>query len=137
MTTYPDDTMITLQAEIVDNEKPVVTDPNELMRKGLLSALTEKDVLTREYVLAECGDVKDEMNRLALSTMNKADVDKAIKAYDAKWLKPVDMTRERDIVLLNDRYDHVIKILDKITLGGAMMFGVCVSLLLFFEYLQP
>ena len=69
MTTYSDDTMITLVDE--EDDKPVATDPNELMRKGLLSALTEKDVLTREYVLAECGDVKDEMNRLALSTMNR------------------------------------------------------------------
>jgi len=135
MTTYSDDTMITLVDE--EDDKPVATDPNELMRKGLLSALTEKDVLTREYVLAECGDVKDEMNRLALSTMNKADVTKAIKAYDAEWLKPVDMTRERDISLLNERYDHIIRVLDKITLGGAVMFGVCVTLMLFFEYLQP
>ena len=51
--------------------------------------------------------------------------------------KTVDMTRERDIALLNNRYDHVIKILDRITLGGAVMFGVAMFTVLFFEYLQP
>ena len=149
--TYSDDTIITL----VDDD--TTTDPNALMRKGLESASKLETTYTDKpasigFVMGECMDVKDEINRLSLTvsqlstvTMCKSDVDKAIKAYNAEWLDPelkqinktIDMTRERDIALLNNRYDHVIKILDRITLGGAVMFGVAMFTVLFFEYLQP
>tara|TARA_R100001163_G_C5002276_1_gene150984 strand:+ start:505 stop:885 length:381 start_codon:yes stop_codon:yes gene_type:complete len=125
--------------------KTQVTDPTKLMREALENLGTSKSpVLTSEFVLAECADVKDEMNRLALSTMNKADVDKAIKAYNAEWIDPelkqinktIDMTRQRDIALLNNRYDHAIQLLDRITIGGAVMFGVVVFLIAFIEYIR-
>jgi len=151
MTTISDDTLITL----VDDD--TTTDPNELMRKGLESASKLETTYTDKpasigFVMGECLDVKDEINRLSLTvsqlstvTMCKSDVDKAIKAYNAEWLDPqlkqinktLDMTRERDIALLNNRYDHLIKILDRITLGGAIMFGVAMFTVLFLEYLQP
>jgi hypothetical protein len=144
-----------------------VTDPTELMRKGLKgydksTSYTDKPA-TMGFVLSECMDVKDEisilngdvnrqlkelniaMSNVVLTTMNKADVNAAIKAYDAEWLQPsikqlnktVDMTRERDIALLNNRYDHVVKVLDRITLGGAIMFGVAMFSMLFVHYMQP
>ncbi len=141
--TYEDDTIITL----VDND--TTTDPNALMRKGLESASKLETTYTDKnasigFVMGECMDVKDEINRLALTvsqlatvTMNKADVDKAIKAYSKEWITPDYLEHERQIIASNDRYDHVIKILDRITLGGAVMFGVAMFTVLFFEYLQP
>ncbi len=141
--TYEDDTIITL----VDND--TTTDPNALMRKGLESASKLETTYTDKnasigFVMGECMDVKDEINRLALTvsqlatvTMNKADVDKAIKAYSKEWITPDYLEHERQIIASNDRYDHVIKILDRITLGGAGMFGVAMFTVLFFEYLQP
>lgn len=141
--TYSDDTIITL----VDND--TTTDPNALMRKGLESASKLETTYTDKnasigFVMGECMDVKDEINRLALTvsqlatvTMNKADVDKAIKAYSKEWITPDYLEHERQIIASNDRYDHVIKILDRITLGGAVMFGVAMFTVLFFEYLQP
>ena len=141
--TYSDDTLITL----VDDD--TTTDPNALMRKGLESASKLETTYTDKnasigFVMGECMDVKDEINRLALTvsqlatvTMNKADVDKAIKAYSKEWITPDYLEHERQIIASNDRYDHVIKILDRITLGGAVMFGVAMFTVLFFEYLQP
>ena len=141
--TYSDDTIITL----VDSD--TTTDPNALMRKGLESASKLETTYTDKnasigFVMGECMDVKDEINRLALTvsqlatvTMNKADVDKAIKAYSKEWITPDYLEHERQIIASNDRYDHVIKILDRITLGGAVMFGVAMFTVLFFEYLQP
>ena len=141
--TYSDDTIITL----VDND--TTTDPNALMRKGLESASKLETTYTDKnasigFVMGECMDVKDEINRLALTvsqlatvTMNKADVDKAIKAYSKEWITPDYLEHERQIIASNNRYDHVIKILDRITLGGAVMFGVAMFTVLFFEYLQP
>ena len=151
-----------------------VTDPTELMRKGLNDydknhSYTDKPA-TMGFVLSECMDVKDEisilngdvnrqlkdmniaMSNVVLTTMNKADVDAAIKAYSKEWLTPdyleherqiialqktVDMTRERDIASLNNRYEHVISVLDRITLGGAVMFGVAMFSMLFVHYMQP
>ena len=141
--TYSDDTLITL----VDDD--TTTDPNALMRKGLESASKLETTYTDKnasigFVMGECMDVKDEINRLALTvsqlstvTMNKSDVDKAIKAYSKEWITPDYLEHERQIIASNDRYDHVIKILDRITLGGAVMFGVAMFTVLFFEYLQP
>ena len=141
--TYSDDTIITL----VDND--TTTDPNALMRKGLESASKLETTYTDKnasigFVMGECMDVKDEINRLALTvsqlstvTMNKSDVDKAIKAYSKEWITPDYLEHERQIIASNNRYDHVIKILDRITLGGAVMFGVAMFTVLFFEYLQP
>ena len=141
--TYSDDTLITL----VDDD--TTTDPNALMRKGLESASKLETTSTDKnasigFVMGECMDVKDEINRLALTvsqlatvTMNKADVDKAIKAYSKEWITPDYLEHERQIIASNNRYDHVIKILDRITLGGAVMFGVAMFTVLFFEYLQP
>ena len=141
--TYSDDTLITL----VDDD--TTTDPNALMRKGLESASKLETTYTDKnasigFVMGECMDVKDEINRLALTvsqlatvTMNKADVDKAIKAYSKEWITPDYLEHERQIIASNNRYDHVIKILDRITLGGAVMFGVAMFTVLFFEYLQP
>ena len=117
--------------------KTQVTDPTKLMREALENLRTSKSpVLTSEFFLSECADVKDEINRLALSVINKADVTKAIMAYDAEYLKPVDMTRQREMQLLNDKYDHAIQILDRITIGGAVMFGVVVFLIAFIEYIR-
>ncbi len=141
--TYSDDTLITL----VDDD--TTTDPNALMRKGLESASKLETTYTDKnasigFVMGECMDVKDEINRLALTvsqlstvTMNKSDVDKAIKAYSKEWITPDYLEHERQIIASNNRYDHVIKILDRITLGGAVMFGVAMFTVLFFEYLQP
>ena len=141
--TYSDDTIITL----VDDD--TTTDPNALMRKGLESASKLETTYTDKnasigFVMGECMDVKDEINRLSLTvsqlatvTMNKADVDKAIKAYSKEWITPDYLEHERQIIASNNRYDHVIKILDRITLGGAVMFGVAMFTVLFFEYLQP
>ena len=141
--TYSDDTLITL----VDDD--TTTDPNALMRKGLESASKLETTYTDKnasigFVMGECMDVKDEINRLSLTvsqlatvTMNKADVDKAIKAYSKEWITPDYLEHERQIIASNNRYDHVIKILDRITLGGAVMFGVAMFTVLFFEYLQP
>ena len=141
--TYSDDTLITL----VDDD--TTTDPNALMRKGLESASKLENTYTDKnasigFVMGECMDVKDEINRLALTvsqlstvTMNKSDVDKAIKAYSKEWITPDYLEHERQIIASNNRYDHVIKILDRITLGGAVMFGVAMFTVLFFEYLQP
>ena len=141
--TYSDDTIITL----VDND--TTTDPNALMRKGLESASKLETTYTDKnasigFVMGECMDVKEEINRLALTvsqlstvTMNKSDVDKAIKAYSKEWITPDYLEHERQIIASNNRYDHVIKILDRITLGGAVMFGVAMFTVLFFEYLQP
>ena len=134
-----------------------VTNPTELMRKGLndydkSTSYTDKPA-TMGFVLSECmdvkdeisilnGDVKDEMNRLNLTvsqlatvTMNKADVDKAIKAYSKEWLTPDYLEHERQIIATNARYDHVIKILDRITLGGAVMFGVAMFTVFVAHYL--
>ena len=123
--TYSDDTLITL----VDDD--TTTDPNALMRKGLESASKLETTYTDKnasigFVMGECMDVKDEINRLALTvsqlstvTMNKSDVDKAIKAYSKEWITPDYLEHERQIIASNNRYDHVIKILDRITLGGA------------------
>ena len=141
--TYSDDTLITL----VDDD--TTTDPNALKRKGLESASKLETTYTDKnasigFVMGECMDVKDEINRLALTvsqlstvTMNKSDVDKAIKAYSKEWITPDYLEHERQIIASNNRYDHVIKILDRITLGGAVMFGVAMFTVLFFEYLQP
>ena len=141
--TYSDDTLITL----VDDD--TTTDPNALMRKGLESASKLETTYTDKnasigFVMGECMDVKDEINRLALTvsqlstvTMNKSDVDKAIKAYSKEWITPDYLEHERQIIASNNRYDHVIKILDRITLSGAVMFGVAMFTVLFFEYLQP
>ena len=141
--TYSDDTLITL----VDDD--TTTDPNALMRKGLESASKLETTYTDKnasigFVMGECMDVKDEINRLALTvsqlstvTMNKSDVDKAFKAYSKEWITPDYLEHERQIIASNNRYDHVIKILDRITLGGAVMFGVAMFTVLFFEYLQP
>ena len=147
----------TLITEVKAIEEPV-TDLNKLMRKGLESAsklettYTDKPA-TMGFVLSECmdvkdeisilnGDVKDEMNRLNLTvsqlatvTMNKADVDKAIKAYSKEWLTPDYLEHERQIIATNARYDHVIKILDRITLGGAVMFGVAMFTVFVAHYL--
>ena len=85
--------------------------------------------------MGECLDVKDEINRLSLVTMNKADVDKAIKAYSKEWLTPDYLEHERQIIATNARYDHVIEILDRITLGGAVMFGVAMFTVFVAHYL--
>ena len=138
-------------------EQPA-TNLNKLMREGLESAsklettYTDKPA-TMGFVLSECmdvkdeisilnGDVKDEMNllnltvsQLATVTMNKADVDKAIKAYSKEWLTPDYLEHERQIIATNARYDHVIKILDRITLGGAVMFGVAMFTVFVAHYL--
>ena len=137
------DTLIT---EVKAIEEPV-TDLNKLMRKGLESASKLETTYTDKpasigFVMGECLDVKDEMNRLNLTvsqlatvTMNKADVDKAIKAYSKEWLTPDYLEHERQIIANNARYDHVIKILDRITLGGAVMFGVAMFTVFVAHYL--
>ena len=124
----------TLITEVTAIEEPV-TDLNKLMRKGLESAsklettYTDKPA-TMGFVLSECMDVKDEisilngdvnrqlkdmniaMSNVVLTTMNKADVDKAIKAYKNDWITPDYLEQERHIIATNARYDHVIEILD-------------------------
>ena len=136
----------TLITEVKAIEEPV-TDLNKLMRKGLESASKLETTYTDKpasigFVMGECLDVKDEMNRLNLTvsqlatvTMNKADVDKAIKAYSKEWLTPDYLEHERQIIATNARYDHVIKILDRITLGGAVMFGVAMFTVFVAHYL--
>lgn len=127
-------------------EQPA-TNLNKLMRKGLESASKLETTYTDKpasigFVMGECLDVKDEMNRLNLTvsqlatiTMNKADVDKAIKAYSKEWLTPDYLEHERQIIATNARYDHVIEILDRITLGGAVMFGVAMFTVFVAHYL--
>ena len=127
-------------------EQPA-TNLNKLMRKGLESASKLETTYTDKpasigFVMGECLDVKDEMNRLNLTvsqlatvTMNKADVDKAIKAYSKEWITPDYLEHERQIIASNNRYDHVIKILDRITLGGAVMFGVAMFTIFVAHYL--
>lgn len=127
-------------------EQPA-TNLNKLMRKGLESASKLETTYTDKpasigFVMGECLDVKDEMNRLNLTvsqlatvTMNKADVDKAIKAYSKEWLTPDYLEHERQIIATNARYDHVIEILDRITLGGAVMFGVAMFTIFVAHYL--
>jgi len=135
-----------------------VTNPTELMRKGLndydkSTSYTDKPA-TMGFVLSECMDVKDEisilngdvnrqlkdmniaMSNVVLTTMNKADVDKAIKAYSKEWITPDYLEHERQIIANNARYDHVIKILDRITLGGAFMFGVAMFTVFVAHYLM-
>ena len=136
----------TLITEVTAIEEPV-TDLNKLMRKGLESASKLETTYTDKpasigFVMGECLDVKDEMNRLNLTvsqlatvTMNKADVDKAIKAYSKEWLTPDYLEHERQIIATNARYDHVIEILDRITLGGAVMFGVAMFTVFVAHYL--
>jgi len=138
-------------------EQPA-TNLNKLMRKGLESAsklettYTDKPA-TMGFVLSECMDVKDEisilngdvnrqlkdmnitMSNVVLTTMNKADVDKAIKAYSKEWITPDYLEHERQIIANNARYDHVIEILDRITLGGAVMFGVAMFTVFVAHYL--
>ena len=129
----------TLITEVTAIEEPV-TDLNKLMRKGLESASKLETTYTDKpasigFVMGECLDVKDEINRLSLVTMNKADVDKAIKAYSKEWITPDYLEHERQIIANNERYDHVIKILDRITLGGAVMFGVAMFTVFVAHYL--
>ena len=136
----------TLITEVKAIEEPV-TDLNKLMRKGLESASKLETTYTDKpasigFVMGECLDVKDEMNRLNLTvsqlatvTMIKADVDKAIKAYSKEWITPDYLEHERQIIANNARYDHVIKILDRITLGGAVMFGVAMFTVFVAHYL--
>jgi hypothetical protein len=129
----------TLITEVTAIEEPV-TDLNKLMRKGLESASKLETTYTDKpasigFVMGECLDVKDEINRLSLVTMNKADVDKAIKAYSKEWLTPDYLEHERQIIATNARYDHVIEILDRITLGGAVMFGVAMFTVFVAHYL--
>ena len=129
----------TLITEVTAIEEPV-TDLNKLMRKGLESASKLETTYTDKpasigFVMGECMDVKDEINRLSLVTMNKADVDKAIKAYSKEWLTPDYLEHERQIIATNARYDHVIEILDRITLGGAVMFGVAMFTVFVAHYL--
>ena len=130
----------TLITEVTAIEEPV-TDLNKLMRKGLESASKLETTYTDKpasigFVMGECLDVKDEINRLSLVTMNKADVDKAIKAYSKEWLTPDYLEHERQIIATNARYDHVIEILDRITLGGAVMFGVAMFTVFVAHYLM-
>ena len=129
----------TLITEVTAIEEPV-TDLNKLMRKGLESASKLETTYTDKpasigFVMGECLDVKDEINRLSLVTMNKADFDKAIKAYSKEWITPDYLEHERQIIANNERYDHVIKILDRITLGGAVMFGVAMFTVFVAHYL--
>ena len=129
----------TLITEVTAIEEPV-TDLNKLMRKGLESASKLETTYTDKpasigFVMGECLDVKDEINRLSLVSMNKADVDKAIKAYSKEWITPDYLEHERQIIANNERYDHVIKILDRITLGGAVMFGVAMFTVFVAHYL--
>ena len=129
----------TLITEVTAIEQPA-TDLNKLMRKGLESASKLETTYTDKpasigFVMGECLDVKDEINRLSLVTMNKADVDKAIKAYSKEWLTPDYLEHERQIIATNARYDHVIEILDRITLGGAVMFGVAMFTVFVAHYL--
>ena len=129
----------TLITEVTAIEEPV-TDLNKLMRKGLESASKLETTYTDKpasigFVMGECLDVKDEINRLSLVTMNKADVDRAIKAYSKEWLTPDYLEHERQIIATNARYDHVIEILDRITLGGAVMFGVAMFTVFVAHYL--
>ena len=129
----------TLITEVTAIEEPA-TDLNKLMRKGLESASKLETTYTDKpasigFVMGECLDVKDEINRLSLVTMNKADVDKAIKAYSKEWLTPDYLEHERQIIATNARYDHVIEILDRITLGGAVMFGVAMFTVFVAHYL--
>ena len=129
----------TLITEVTAIQEPV-TDLNKLMRKGLESASKYETTYTDKpasigLVMGECLDVKDEINRLSLVTMNKADVDMAIKAYSKEWLTPDYLEHERQIIANNARYDHVIKILDRITLGGAVMFGVAMFTVFVAHYL--
>ena len=130
----------TLITEVTAIEQPA-TDLNKLMRKGLESASKLETTYTDKpasigFVMGECLDVKDEINRLSLVTMNKADVDKAIKAYSKEWLTPDYLEHERQIIATNARYDHVIEILDRITLGGAVMFGVAMFTVFVAHYLM-
>lgn len=127
-------------------EQPA-TNLNKLMRKGLESASKLETTYTDKpasigFVMGECLDVKDEINRLNLTvsqlatiTMNKADVDRAIKAYSKEWITPDYLEHERQIIANNARYDHVIEILDRITLGGAVMFGVAMFTVFVSHYL--
>mgnify|MGYP007032498870 FL=1 len=129
----------TLITEVTAIEQPA-TDLNKLMRKGLESASKLETTYTDKpasigFVMGECLDVKDEINRLSLVTMNKADVDKAIKAYSKEWLTPDYLEHERQIIATNARYDHVIEILDRITLGGAVMFCVAMFTVFVAHYL--
>ena len=71
--TYSDDTLITL----VDDD--TTTDPNALMRKGLESASKLETTYTDKnasigFVMGECMDVKDEINRLALTVIQLSTV---------------------------------------------------------------
>jgi len=127
-------------------EQPA-TNLNKLMRKGLESASKLETTYTDKpasigFVMGECLDVKDEINRLNLTvsqlatiTTNKADVDRAIKAYSKEWITPDYLEHERQIIATNARYDHVIEILDRITLGGAVMFGVAMFTVFVAHYL--
>ena len=127
-------------------EQPA-TNLNKLMRKGLESASKLETTYTDKpasigFVMGECLDVKDEINRLNLTvsqlatiTTNKADVDRAIKAYSKEWITPDYLEHERQIIATNARYDHVIEILDRITLGGAVMFGVAMFTVFVSHYL--
>ena len=147
--TYPDDTIIT------------VTDPTTLMRKGLEDASTKIGTFhqpdkpaTVGFVLDECGDVKDELCRLNgdvnqrvrdidLTTgenlrLHKVEIKKRLDAYEkAMTLKYEDRTHKREVAILMGKYDDVIRILDRITLGGFVMFGVSLFTVLFVHYLQP
>ena len=147
--TYPDDTIIT------------VTDPTTLMRKGLEDASTKIGTFhqptkpaTVGFVLDECSDVKDELCRLNgdvnqrvrdidLTTgenlrLHKVEIKKRLDAYEnAMNLKYEDRTQERQVAILMGKYDHVITILDRIMLGGFVMFGVSLFTVLFVHYIQP
>ena len=105
-------------------------------------------------MLDECGDVKDELCRLNgdvnqrirdidLTTgenlrLHKVEIKKRCDAYEnAMNLKYEDRTQERQVAILMGNYDDVLRILDRIMLGGFVMFGVSLFTVLFVHYLQP